>query len=100
MVDILTYPLPHRTKSRSLQNLGGKEEAAIYDLIFNEVPLRKVAHEVGLSYQGVYIRALAYMQYWSRLGEVAMTPKHVEYLTGLYSSADNNEEGDKEIKTK
>lgn len=106
MVDILNYPKSPRHKTRALRNLGGEEEAAIYDLIFNDVPLRKVAHKVGLSYQGVYIRALAYMKYWQQLGELAMRPKHIAYLTDLYGDKEGynrsteGEADETEVKTK
>lgn len=46
------------------------EGDAIYDLIFNDTPLREIAERIGVSYQGVYIRALAWMRLWAKEGRL------------------------------
>lgn len=87
---------PRNSKPRALQITESSiEEAAIYDLVFNDVPLRIVAKRIGLSYQGVYIRALVYMQYWRKNNMILMDPNHSKYLTDLYS--ENNQEGDASV---
>lgn len=92
-MSILKYPTSRNVKSRSLNVLpGSREEAAIYDLIFNRKPLRKVAAKIGLSYQGVYIRALAYMLFWHGYGVLKLDPKYVAEL-----KENNQEEGAEDI---
>ena len=83
---VLSYKDSRNIKPRKLplESLEGRKEAAFYDLIFNDVPLRKIAAETGLSYQGVYIRALAYMQLWSKLGLITFDPEHLAELKELY----------------
>lgn len=85
---ILKYTDTRNLKTRSLppESLGGRNEAVFYDLIFNALPLRVAAHECDLSYQGVYIRALAYMQLWNRLGLITFNPEKLKELTKEYSS--------------
>lgn len=90
---ILSYQDVRNIKPRKLplRSLEGRKEAAFYDLIFNDIPLRKVAAETGLSYQGVYIRALAYMQLWSSLGLITFDTEHLNELKEKYAgSADRS----------
>lgn len=86
---LLSYRDSRNIKPRRipLTSLEGRKEAAFYDLIFNEVPLRKVAKETGLSYQGVYIRALAYMQLWNKQGLITFDTEHLEELKELYEGS-------------
>lgn len=56
------------------------EDAAIYDLLFNGVPLRSIGKRIDLSYQGVYIRALDYMKLWIDSGVVKFDKKYWKEL--------------------
>jgi len=91
---ILDYPewKNRKGKPRALPIKSSPEEAAIYDLVFNGVPLRVVAKRIGLSYQGVYIRALAYIQYWIKNGLILMDPEHTKYLENLYKEKEEGKE--------
>ena len=89
---ILTYQGKRGSKTRHL-NLGGEEEAAIYDLIFNGAPLRSVASKTNLSYQGVYIRALAYMRHWVEEGHLLIDVSYKDYLHQAYGHDESNTEG-------
>lgn len=86
---LLSYQDTRNIKPRRipLKSLEGRKEAAFYDLIFNEVPLRKIAKETNLSYQGVYIRALAYMQLWCREGLITFDTEHLDELKELYEGS-------------
>lgn len=85
-MSILTYPGRSGSQTRRLTHLGGIEEAAMYDLIFDNQPLRKIALRTNLSYQGVYIRALAYVKRWVNDGQLSMRDEYIKTLTELYGN--------------
>jgi hypothetical protein len=91
---ILSYPGRRNAKSRHVNlHLYSEEAAAIYDLIFNEAPLRGVALKTGLSYQGVYIRSLAYVKSWVASGALKMDNAYVNDLQ-TYGHDETNKEGE------
>lgn len=71
-----THRKPRELKAKSLS----LEEAAVYDLIFNRMPLRPVANRIDMSYQGVYIRALDYVKYWANEGIITFNPSYLKKL--------------------
>jgi hypothetical protein len=79
---ILDYPGKRSNKKTRLLKAQtmSLEDAAIYDLIFNDVPLRSVGKRIDLSYQGVYIRALDYMKLWVSLGILKFDKKYLKEL--------------------
>lgn len=86
---ILNYPGKRGSKTRTLKAQSmSLEEAAIYDLVFHDVPLRSVAKRIDLSYQGVYIRALDYFKLWVESGVVKFEDEYLKKLTEQQKETD------------
>ena len=56
------------------------EEAAIYDLIFNDASLRQVADRIDTSHQGVYMRAVAVLKFWARHRAFSLRSRYVNRM--------------------